>query len=432
MRRMTSARVAVSLALASTLSLSACGGATLGGDGATGDCLTSPGQGISDTTIKLGSSMPLSGQAAGGGIATAAGMKAYADYVNSTGGIEGRDGKSRKVELVIHDDGGVPSRALSNVNKLINEDKVFALVTVWGTASNLAIRAPLAKACVPSIWPMTGAPEIGNPKYPWQTGGILANSYAEGANIARVVKEELPEAKVAILEQNDDSGAVLEAGFTEGIKGSKVEVVERVPFETAAADLTSEATTLAASKADVFLYFGSGGAVQTLALQRIGDTGWKPKIRYVANFGALFVKPLPVEIQDGLYHNENMLPIDEKTPAMELYLEWAAKDEAAVKQVGIESLRTGWVTLQLTAETLGGLSELTHQELRDAMHQYATPEGLDTIYRVGDEIAIDFPDEPYPVTSTALNRWNGKTQKAEFIKVMRPEISLGYRDLTNQ
>ncbi|MBU2694370.1 hypothetical protein CCO04_04690 [Pimelobacter sp. 30-1] len=432
MRPMTSVRVAASLVLTSALTLSACGGATLGGGGASGDCLTRPDQGITDSTITLGSSMPLSGQAAGGGIATAAGMKAYAAYVNSTGGIEGSDGKSRTIELVIHDDGGVPSRALANVNKLINEDKVFALVTVWGTASNLAIRAPLAKACLPSIWPMTGAPEIGNPKYPWQTGGILANSYAEGANIARVVKEELPGATVAILEQNDDSGAVLEAGFTEGIKGSDVEVVERVLFETTAADLSSEATTLAASKADVFLYLGSGGAVQTLALQRIGDTGWKPRIRYVANFGALFVKPLPVEVQDGLYHNENMIGIEEKTPAMRLYLKWAAKDEAAVKQVGIESLRTGWVTLQLTATTLGDLPELTHQELIDAMHRFRTPEDLDTIYRVGDEIAIDFPDKPYPVTATALNRWNGKTQKAEFIKVMRPEISLGYRDLTDQ
>lgn len=420
-------------AMALTWTLVACGESTVGVDSASGDdCIVTPGQGVTDDTIKLGSTMPLSGQAAGGGISVQVGMQAYADYINDQGGVKGSDGKTRMIELIIYDDAAVPSKAISNIDKLIREDEVFSIVGLWGTASNIAARSPLDKACMPSIWPMTGGLETGNPAYKWQPGGVLPNYLAEGVNIAKYITEQKPSAKVAVLQQNDDVGAVLAAGFDKGIEGSDIEIVERQTFESNAPDLSSQATTLAASQADVFLYLGSGGTTQTLALQRVGETAWKPEIRYVSNFSSLFVNPLPKDLQEGIYHNDNMLPIDDTSQAMQTYLEWVKKNTDGVKQAGLEAPRMGWAIMQLTTETFKTMPTLDQQVLIQTLQKFATPEGFQTVYRVGGDISINWPSEPYPVMSTALNRWNAETQKSELIEIMRPNIPITYEDLTKK
>lgn len=124
-------------------------------------------EGVTDDTIKLGTSMPQSGPyAVFGGILN--GLKAYYDYQNSQGGIDGR-----KIELIAYDDEYKPDRTSDNVKKLVEEDKVFALVSVLGTQNNLAVRDYLDENCVPNLGVATGSPQWGEAvQYPWLQGGI--------------------------------------------------------------------------------------------------------------------------------------------------------------------------------------------------------------------------------------------------------------------
>ena len=107
--------------------------------------------GVSSSTIKLGITVPLTGAAAPGYNKIPAAMKAYFDYVNANGGVNGR-----KVQLVVKDDAYSPAQTLSVTNDLILKDKVFALVGTLGTANNEATTRLVNTHGVPRLFVNTG------------------------------------------------------------------------------------------------------------------------------------------------------------------------------------------------------------------------------------------------------------------------------------
>ncbi|MFR9804088.1 ABC transporter substrate-binding protein [Pseudonocardia sp. RS010] len=425
--------LAIALCAGTVLLLSACGGGTLGGGAAAsggGNCPTDGTQGVTDTTITVGTSLPLSGPVAASGIGIRGGLQSYVDYVNSQGGVPGPDGKKRTLNLIAYDDAATPSRTKTNIDKLIGEDKVFSIVGLYGTANNLAVRTSVDQACMPSIWPLTGAPEIGNPQFPWQgTGGLLLSYLAEGPALAKYLEDEFGTASVAILAQNDDVGRSLSYGFDEAIKGTSITVAKSVTFETTTTDLTSQATTLAATNADVFIYFGSGGTYQTQAFQRVGETGWTPKLRYSANLAPAYIKPLPPELQDGIYYHAPYQDPDSTTPAVTLYRTWIDKMPEVTKQAGQAIPQAGWLQMQMAVETIEAAKTLTQQGLIDSAHHFTEQPGVPSMFREGITLKIDFPDYPYPVSSLSLTRWDAAAGKGTFIKVIDPAGPVKYVDV---
>src|SRR5438093_10145104 len=138
--------------------------------------------GVSATEIHLGSSVPLSGEAAIAGN-VARGIDAYFKYVNDKGGVLGR-----KITFTYLDDGYDPGRAVNNTIRLIQQEQVFAVFSSLGTNNNLAVRKLLNDARVPQPFVSSGGTTFGRDykKYPWTIGYIPPYS-EEGELYARYV-----------------------------------------------------------------------------------------------------------------------------------------------------------------------------------------------------------------------------------------------------
>src|SRR5512132_111977 len=226
--------------------------------------------GVTDDTIKLGGSYPFSGPASAyGTIGRAA--KAHFDWVNSKGGVNGR-----KIQFVTLDDGYDPARAVSNARRLITQDKVFALFNTLGTANNLAIWDYVNQQKVPQLYVATGASEWGKDvaKHPY-TIGWQPDYVTEATAYADYVKKNKPNAKVAVLYQNDSFGKDLLGGFEKGIEGSNVKIVARESYEVTDPTVAPQVAKLARSGADTFLNVTTPkpGAQ---AIGAVAKSGWKP------------------------------------------------------------------------------------------------------------------------------------------------------------
>ena len=230
--------------------------------------------GVSSSTITIGSSGPLTGEAAAAA-GVLKGADAYFKYVNARGGVNGR-----KIDFKYLDDGYDPSRTVQNVRQLIQQDNVFALFSVVGTNGNLAIRDFANAAGVPTVFSASGATTFGRDykKYPW-TIGYLPPYAEEGELYAKhILVTNAKKAKVAILYQSDDYGKDLLSGFRKGLgaKG-RTTIVQTVGYDPTASDVQSQVAQLKASGANTFCVFAFGKfAIQ--AFQYASKLGWKPQI----------------------------------------------------------------------------------------------------------------------------------------------------------
>src|ERR671935_1490709 len=164
--------------------------------------------GVTSTEIKLGGSVPLSGEASASGN-VARGAEYYFDYVNDHGGVFGR-----KIVFTYLDDGYDPGRAVQNTIRLVQQDQVFAMFNTLGTNNNLAIRKYLNDNGVPQLFVAAGATTFGRDykKYPWTIGYIPTYS-EEGKIYGRYILGKIKRPKIAILYQNDDYGRDLLGGL---------------------------------------------------------------------------------------------------------------------------------------------------------------------------------------------------------------------------
>lgn len=229
-------------------------------------------QGVTDSKILVGASMPFSGPMAVFGLYSK-GVEAYFNYVNDNGGIQGR-----KIDFKVYDDGYEPGRTLQNAKKLVESDGVFAVGFIVGTSHNLGIREYMNEKKTPQVLANSGQSEFGDPamvkKYPWTTAWLPAYDL-EAASVAGYIKERKPQAKVAIIHQNDDLGKALVAGFRKAIEGSQIQIVAVQVFNNSDASVAGPTQVLAQSGADVFLNWSSGTFTpQTIA--KMTELNWKP------------------------------------------------------------------------------------------------------------------------------------------------------------
>src|SRR5215218_1773072 len=253
-----------------------------GGSGAKSD------PGITKTSIKLGGSYPFSGPASAYGT-IGGGAKAYFKYLNTKGGVNGR-----KIEFITLDDGYEPPKALQNARRLVQEEKVFAMFNTLGTPNNLAIWDFLNQQKVPQLYVATGASDWGKDikAHPY-TIGWQPNYVTEAKVYADYLKNEKPNAKVAVLYQNDGFGKDLLGGFKEGISGSDIKIVKAESYNATDPTVAAQVGRLARSGADTFLSITTPKfAAQGIAT--VAKSGWKP-LQILNNVGAdknLVLKPV--------------------------------------------------------------------------------------------------------------------------------------------
>ena len=228
--------------------------------------------GVTSSSILLGGTIPLTGEASSAS-GVARGAEAYFKYVNARGGVFGR-----KINYKYVDDGYEPQRTFLAVRQLVQQDNVFAIFNSLGTSNNAAIRGFLNQAGVPQLFVASGASMFGRDykKYPWTIGYIPTYS-AEGKVYARYLLKKKPNAKIAVLYQDDQYGKELVSGLQAGLGKKKSLIVKKVGYDPTASDVRSEVAALKASKAKVFMIFAFG-KFSIQAFITANQLGWRPLI----------------------------------------------------------------------------------------------------------------------------------------------------------
>jgi ABC-type branched-subunit amino acid transport system substrate-binding protein len=228
--------------------------------------------GVTKTEIKLGITVPLTGPASPGYAKVAPAMKAYFEYVNANGGINGR-----KINLIIKDDKYLPQEAVNRTNELILRDKVFAIVGALGTANNLAVNSKvrLGSRGVPSLFVNTGFSGFAD-KRKFPTLFPLFPSYAMEAKImGTYIKENFAGKKLGLIVQNDDFGQDALKGFAAaGVKFDAT--IKYVSGTQSATTATTWIQKLATAKVEVVYLFGVSTATAA-ALAVAAQAGYRPQ-----------------------------------------------------------------------------------------------------------------------------------------------------------
>jgi branched-chain amino acid transport system substrate-binding protein len=228
--------------------------------------------GVSAKSITIGGTFPFSGAASlYAGIGR--GQAAYFEYVNAHGGVNGR-----QIEFIALDDGYNPSNTVQLTRRLVEQEKVFAVVGSLGTEPNLATRGYLNQNKVPQVFVATGASIWGTDykRFPW-TIGWQPNYIAEAYIYGRFIVNKAPKAKIAVLYQNDAYGHDYVKGLKQGLGAKKNKIVETQGYEVTSSDVASQMAKLKASGANTLLV----AATPTFAIQAVvfaHKLGWDPQI----------------------------------------------------------------------------------------------------------------------------------------------------------
>ncbi len=252
--------------------------------------------GASDTEIKIGNIMPYSGPASAYGVIGRT-EAAYFKMINDKGGINGR-----KINFVSYDDAYSPPKTVEQARKLVESDEVLLIFNSLGTPPNSAIHKYMNSKKVPQLFVATGASKWNDPKnYPW-TMGWQPNYQSETQIYAKYILKEMPNAKIAVLYQNDDYGKDYLKGFEDGLgaKGQSM-IVMKESYEVSEPTIDNHIVKLKSTGADVFINITTP-KFAAQAIKKLAEVGWKPT-HFLNNVSASVgsvIKPAGYENAQGV------------------------------------------------------------------------------------------------------------------------------------
>jgi len=279
------------------------------------------GPGASDSEIKIGNTSPYSGPVSALG-ALGKAEAAYFAMINYQGGINGR-----KINFLTRDDGYSPPKTVEQTRKLVEEDQVLLIFGTVGTPPNTAIWDYLNDHKVPQLFIATSAEKWNDPKHhPWTMAWSPAYQ-AEARIYGRYILKNLPDAKIAVLFQNDDFGNDYIAGLRQGL-GDKADklIVATQSYETTDPTVDSQIAALQGSGADVLL-IAATTKFAALAIRRVYDIGWRPTqfLSYVSNSVGAVMKSAGLEKGVGIISAAfDKDPTDPQWQGTPEYTEWLA------------------------------------------------------------------------------------------------------------
>jgi branched-chain amino acid transport system substrate-binding protein len=281
--------------------------------------------GASDTEIKIGNIAPYSGWGHEYA-AVARAEAAYFQMINDRGGVDGR-----KINFISVDNASETSKSLALARKLIEDEKVLLIFSSIGTESNLAIRDYMNEKKVPQLFVESSSAVFDDPShFPW-TMGFFATYRSEGVAYAKYILQTHPDAKIAILYSNDDSGKEYLAGVHQGL-GDKASalIIKEVSYQVARQPVSAQIAELKDSGADIFLNF-SVGPFATESIRAAYDLGWHP-LQFIPNASlsiAAFLEPAGLEKSAGIISNARSKswsnPRAQSDPAVSDFLDWMKK-----------------------------------------------------------------------------------------------------------
>ncbi len=328
--------------------------------------------GASDTEIKIGNIIPYSGPASAYGVVGKA-MDGYFRKINDEGGINGR-----KINFISYDDAYSPPKAVEQTRKLVESDEVLLVFGALGTPSNSAIQKYMNARKVPHLFLATGATKWNDPKaFPW-TMGWLPSYQSEGRIYAKYLLKEKPDAKIAVLYQNDDFGKDYLKGIQDGLGAKKSMIVAEESYELSEPTIDSHIVKLKSLNPDVLVIFTTPKfGAQTI--KKVGELGWKPTliITNVSASTATVMKPAGFENAQGVisaaYAKDTSDPQWDNDPGMKDYKAFLAK-YVPEANVADSSALTGYNMAQTMAAVLKQCGDNLTRE--NVMKQAANINGI--------------------------------------------------------
>jgi branched-chain amino acid transport system substrate-binding protein len=362
--------------------------------------------GVTATEIKIGQTMPYSGPASAYGTIGKA-ETAYFNMINEQGGINGR-----KLNLMSLDDGYSPPKTVEQIRRLVEQENVAFIFQSLGTPSNTAIEKYLNDKKVPQLFVATGASKWGDPEHFHWTIGWQPDYRTEAHIYAKYILKEKPDAKIAVLYQNDDFGKDYLIGLKAGLgdKAAKM-IVQEASYEVTDPTVDSQVVGLQGSGADT-LVTAATPKFAAQVIRKVYDIGWKP-LHFMTNVSVSVASVMtPAGPEKGVGVISAAYEKDPTDP------KW--KDDAAMKQ---------WRAFMTKYYPDGDLSDASNvfgygaamtmvQVLKqcgndlsrdNVMKQAANLKNFD-VPTLLPGIAINTsPTDYYPIEQMQLQKWDGKT-----------------------
>ena len=332
------------------------------------------GPGVSDTEIKLGQTVPYSGPVSAYGTIGKS-QAAYFEMLNSRGGVNGR-----KIRLISLDDGYSPPKTVEQTRKLVEEENVLAIFSPVGTPTSSATHKYLNAKKIPQILIQSAANKWNDPgNFPWSMSWS-PNAHSETHVFGKYLLQAKPQAKIAVLYQNDDFGKDLLKGLRQAL-GAKAEqmIVATASYEVTDPTIDSQIVSLQASGADTLFEFTTlRFAAQ--AIRKAYDLGWKPLqfVPYPASSVAAALTPAGLDKSTGVMTSGFVKdPADPRWKSDPAFQEWVAfmkkyyPDGDLTDQLNV----WGYVTAQVMVQILKHCGDdLTRENL---MKQAASLKNLE-------------------------------------------------------
>jgi branched-chain amino acid transport system substrate-binding protein len=361
--------------------------------------------GANDKEIKIGHINPYSGPASSYG-AIGKSIGAYFDKINAEGGINGR-----KVTFITLDDGYNPAKTVEQARKLVEQEEVLLLFQTLGTPPNSAIHKYMNDKKVPMLFVATGATKWGDPKnFPW-TMGYQPNYQSESKVFAAHILETKPNAKIAILMQNDDYGKDYLKGFEDGLGDkAKTMIVSKLTYEVTDPTVDSQMVSLKASGADTFFNITTP-KFAAQAIKKAHELGWKPAhyLNSVSTAVGSVLTPAGIEASIGIYSAGYIKdPTDPQFQKGKEWDDWVAymKKYHPTGSM-LENLNVyGYTVAQLMVHVLTQAGDdLTRANI---MKQAANLDITLPMLLPGVNVKTG-PDDFYPIEREQMMRFDGKT-----------------------
>ena len=361
--------------------------------------------GADDKEIKLGHINPYSGPASAYA-AIGKSIGAYFDKVNAEGGVNGR-----KIKYISLDDGYNPAKTVEQARKLVEQEEVLLIFQALGTPSNSAIHKYMNDKKVPQLFNATGATKWGDPKnFPW-TMGYQPSYQSESKVFAAHIMETKPDAKIAILYQNDDYGKDYLKGFEDGLgEKGKTMIVSKLTYEVTDPTVDSQMVSLKASGADTFFNITTP-KFAAQAIKKAAELGWKPVhyLNSVSSSVGSVLTPAGLEASVGIYTASYIKdPTDPQFQKGKEWDDWVAymKKYHPTGAMNDNFNVYGYTVAQLMVQVLKQAGDdLTRANV---MKQAANLDLTLPMLLPGVNIKTT-PDDFFPIEREQLGRFDGKT-----------------------
>jgi len=360
--------------------------------------------GASDTEIRIGNTNPYSGPASAYGTIGKS-IAAYLKMVNDQGGVNGR-----KINFISYDDGYSPPKTVEMVRKLVEQDGVLFVFQTLGTPSNTAIHQYMNMKKVPQLHVATGATKWNDPKnFPW-TMGWQPNYQTEARIYAQHILKTRPNAKIAVLYQNDDYGKDYLKGFKDGLGDKAKMIVAEASYEVTDPTVDSQVLQLQSSGADVFFNITTP-KFAAQAIRKAYDSGWKP-LQYLNNVSTSVgsvLTPAGLEKSAGIISSYYLKDASDSRwasdPAIKQWREFMAKyypDGNVADVFNVYGYTVAATLIQVLRQCGNNLTR------ENVMKQAASMKGWRVETMLPGISITTSADDFAPIQAVQLERFNGK------------------------